>query len=246
MQPIPDKSPEKIRRMFDAIAPWYDFLNHFFSLGIDRRWRRVAVKQLLNKTTREGSILDVCCGTGDLTLAFLKQIKERKDRKLYGIDFSPEMIRIGLRKIKTYQNNGIPVQFAVGNALSLPFETDCFAIVATAFGLRNVGNTEQGLNEMIRVCKPGGTVAILEFSMPTQPVLSTVYRFYFRSVLPRIGQFLARNQDNAYRYLPESVLTFEEPNELVLKLQHLGVTNLQTQPLTFGIATLIYGTKKIE
>lgn len=243
----PDKSPEKIRRMFDSIAPWYDFLNHFFSLGIDRHWRHLAVKQLLkllNGTTPPSPILDVCCGTGDLTLEFLKQTKEIKGREFYGIDFSPAMINIGLRKIKTYQNNGVPIQFTVGDALNLPFESDCFAIVASAFGLRNVGNTEQGLSEMFRVCKPDGIIAVLEFSMPKQFVLSTAYRFYFRSILPRIGQLLARNQDNAYRYLPESVLAFDEPEELVRRLKLLGVTDIQVQPLTFGIATFIWGTKK--
>jgi demethylmenaquinone methyltransferase/2-methoxy-6-polyprenyl-1,4-benzoquinol methylase len=240
-KPLPDKSPEKIRRMFDSIAARYDFLNHFFSLGIDRRWRQTAVKRLLNETIPEGAVLDVCCGTGDLTLEFLKQIK---NRECYGVDFSPEMICIGQRKIKTYQNRGIPVQLAVGDALNLPFESNRFAVVAVAFGLRNVGDTGQGLNEMIRVCKPDGTVAVLEFSMPTLPIFSTVYRFYFRSILPRIGQFLARNQDNAYCYLPESVLTFDEPTELVRRLQHLGVSDIQMLPMTFGIATLIWGRKK--
>lgn len=239
-EPLTDKSPEKIRRMFDSIAPRYDFLNHFFSLGIDRRWRRIAVRRLLNKTIPEGSVLDVCCGTGDLTLEFLKQTK---NREFYGIDFSQEMIGIGLRKIETYRNNGIPVRFMVGDALNLPFEPDSFAIVAAAFGLRNVGNTGQGLNEMFRVCKPDGIIAVLEFSMPELPILSTAYRFYFRSVLPRIGQFLARNQDNAYRYLPESVLTFDKPEELARRLQLLGVTDIQILPLTFGIVTLIWGRK---
>jgi demethylmenaquinone methyltransferase/2-methoxy-6-polyprenyl-1,4-benzoquinol methylase len=240
-KPQPDKSPEKIRRMFDSIAPWYDFLNHFFSLGIDRHWRHFAVKQLLNGKIPQGSILDVCCGTGDLTLEFLKRIK---NGEFYGIDFSSEMINIGLRKIKTYQNNGIPIQFMIGDALNLPFESDRFAIVASAFGLRNVGNTEQGLSEMFRVCKPDGIIAVLEFSMPQQPVLSTVYRFYFRHILPRIGQLLARNQDKAYCYLPESVLAFDEPEKIVRRLQLLGVTDIQIQPLTFGIATFIWGQKK--
>jgi demethylmenaquinone methyltransferase/2-methoxy-6-polyprenyl-1,4-benzoquinol methylase len=240
-KPQPNKSPEKIRRMFDSIAPWYDFLNHFFSLGIDRRWRHLAVKQLLNVKTPQSPILDVCCGTGDLTLEFLKQIK---NGEFYGIDFSSEMVNIGLRKIKTFQNNGVPIEFTVGDALSLPFESNRFAIVASAFGLRNVGNTKQGLSEMFRVCKPDGIIAVLEFSMPQQPVLSTAYQFYFRSVLPRIGQLLARNQDNAYRYLPESVLAFDEPEQLVQRLQLLGVTDIQVQPFTFGIATFIWGRKK--
>jgi demethylmenaquinone methyltransferase/2-methoxy-6-polyprenyl-1,4-benzoquinol methylase len=240
----PDKSPEKIRRMFDSIAPWYDFLNHFFSLGIDRHWRHIAVKQLLNGTTPQSPILDVCCGTGDLTLEFLKQTKGINACEFYGIDFSSEMVNIGLKKIKTYQNNGIPIQFTVGDALNLPFEPDSFAIVASAFGLRNVGNTEQGLSEMFRVCKPDGMIAILEFSTPKQPVFSTAYRFYFHYILPCIGQLLARNQDNAYRYLPESVLAFDEPEKLVRRLQLLGVTDIQIQPLTFGIATFIWGRKK--
>lgn len=242
-KPQPDKSPEKIRRMFDSIAPWYDFLNHFLSLGIDRRWRCVAVKQLLNGKIAQGQILDVCCGTGDLTLEFIKQKKNINGCEFYGIDFSSEMINIGLRKIKTYQKNGIPIQFTVGDALNLPFESDRFTIVSSAFGLRNVRNTEQGLSEMFRVCKSDGIIAVLEFSMPQQPVLSTAYRFYFRSILPRIGQLLTRNQDDAYCYLPESVLAFDEPEQLVRRLQLLGVTDIQIQPLTFGIATFIWGRK---
>jgi demethylmenaquinone methyltransferase/2-methoxy-6-polyprenyl-1,4-benzoquinol methylase len=249
-RPILDKSPEKIRRMFDSIAPWYDFLNHFFSFGIDQYWRRFTAKQLFNETTPEGAVLDVCCGTGDLTLAFLRRInrqqtqsqtkKTTERRSIFCIDFSPEMIAVGKRKL----NGNDSVCFSVGDALSLPFDNDSFAVAATAFGLRNVNDIERSLSEMVRVCKPGGMVAVLEFSMPTLPVLSALYRFYFRSILPRIGQLLARNRDNAYHYLPESVLTFDEPAQLVQRLQSLGVANLQTQPLTFGIVTLTWGVKE--
>jgi demethylmenaquinone methyltransferase/2-methoxy-6-polyprenyl-1,4-benzoquinol methylase len=231
-----DKSPERIRRMFDTIAPWYDFLNHFFSLGIDTAWRRYTARQLLDGQTVPGNILDVCCGTGDLTRSFLKR---SPDREFYGIDFSPEMIRRAKRKLGKFPN----VQLSVGDALHLPFENDSFAAVAVGFGLRNVGDTERGIAEMVRVCRPGGTVAVLEFSMPTLPVLRTLYRFYFRSILSRIGQCLARNRDNAYNYLPESVLSFDEPATLVKRMTDLGLLEVRSIPLTLGIAHLVYGKK---
>ncbi len=236
-----DKSPQRIRRMFDAIAPWYDFLNRFFSLGIDRFWRRQAAKSVLRPETPPGPVLDVCCGTGDLSLAlYHRSNKLETGREIFGVDFSENMIEIARRKTESLPNT---FSLATGDALALPFEKNHFAIVAVAFGLRNVGDTERGLSEMIRVCKPGGTVAVLEFSMPTLPGLAHLYRFYFRNVLPRIGQCLAKNRDDAYRYLPESVLAFDSPEQLRRRMEELGVENVQTKSMTFGIAVLTWGIK---
>ena len=232
-----DKSPHRIRRMFDAIAPWYDFLNHFLSLGIDRSWRTKTARLVMTEETLPGPVLDVCCGTADLSLAFHRRTgRLGSDRKIDGIDFSEKMVEIGRRK-----TDGKSVQLIVGDALDLPFEDDTFSIVAVAFGLRNVGDTQRVLAEMIRVCRPGGTVAVLEFSMPTLPVLSHCYRFYFRNVLPRIGQFLAKNRDDAYRYLPESVLEFDSPAVLKQRMKQLGLVDVRIRPMTFGIATLVWG-----
>ncbi len=164
---------------------------------------------------------------------------ECTERSFVGIDFSENMIEIARRKTA-----GLPISLAVGDALALPFEENRFAAVAVAFGLRNVGDTQRGLSEMIRVCRPGGTVAVLEFSMPTLPILSHCYRFYFRHLLPRIGQFLAKNRDDAYRYLPESVLAFDSPERLRKRMEELGVIEVQAKSMTFGIAALVFGKKE--
>ncbi len=230
---IVDKSPEKIRRMFDTIAPWYDFLNHFLSLGIDVSWRRRTAKQLLEATAVEGPILDVCTGTADLALALRKR---SGNRKVVGVDFSPEMVEIGKKKTKNTD-----IELSVGDALNLPFGDETFAAACVAFGLRNVGDTERGLAEMVRVCKPGGAVAVLEFSMPTLPILSGLYRFYFRSVLPRVGQWLAKNRDDAYNYLPESVLQFDNAEQLTQRMEYVGLTEIRCVPMTFGTVTLYVG-----
>ena len=229
--------------MFGAVAHRYDLINNLLTLGIDRSWRRLTARQLIHSQTIDGDVLDVCCGTGELSLAFVKQQqKSSVERTTYGIDFTPEMIEIAQKKGKNRPN----LHFSVGDALSLPFENDHFAIVAVAFGLRNLCDHQQGLAEMVRVCKPGGTVAVLDFSMPTLPILRHCYRFYFGTVLPRLGQWFAKNQDRAYNYLPESVLQFDKPEQLAERLTQLGVTDVQMKPITFGIATLVWGWKHVK
>ncbi|MDR0870324.1 MAG: ubiquinone/menaquinone biosynthesis methyltransferase, partial [Planctomycetaceae bacterium] len=199
--------------------------------------RRKTAQILLNETAPPGDILDVCCGTGDLTFAFQRRAV---NRQFYGIDFSEKMIDIARRKLaRTPLNRRL--NFATCDALELPFEDERFAVVAVAFGLRNVGDTQRGLSEMVRVCKPGGTVGVLEFSMPVLPVVSQLYRFYFRRILPLVGKFFSRSKDDAYRYLPESVLEFDEPAALRQRLEQLGLTSIQSVPFTFGIATLTFG-----
>lgn len=238
--PPVDKSPERIRRMFGAVASRYDLINHLLSFGIDRSWRIRTARQLLYAQPCEGDVLDVCCGTGDLSLAFVKQ--QRKggiQRTNYGIDFSPEMIEIAQKKAKHCPT----LHFSVGDALDLPFEENRFAVIAATFGLRNVSDPQRGLAEMVRVCKPGGTVAVLDFSMPTLPVLRHCYRFYFRTVVPRIGQWITKNQDQAYHYLTESVFQFDRPEQLAERLTQFGIVDVQMKPMTFGIVTLVWGRK---
>jgi len=232
--------------MFGAIAHRYDLINNVLTLGIDRSWRKRTARQLIHQNTIDGDVLDVCCGTGELSFNFVKQQQKLgTERACYGIDFTPEMIDIAQRKAKRYSlpPGGLQPTFSVGDALSLPFEADRFAVVAVAFGLRNLCDHQQGLAEMVRVCKTGGTVAVLDFSMPTLPILRHCYRFYFGTVLPRLGQWFAKNQDQAYHYLPESVLQFDRPEQLAERLTQLGVADVQMQPMTFGIATLVWGRK---
>ena len=237
-----DKSPERIRRMFGTIAHRYDLINNLLTLGIDRLWRTLTAQKLLNKQTIEGETLDVCCGTGELTLAFLKRQKKLNiERTHYGIDFSPEMIDIAHKKAARWKGQSHSLHFSLADALDLPFDDNRFAIVSVAFGLRNVCNTQLGLSEMVRVCKPGGTVAVLDFSMPTMPIVRHCYQFYFHTLLPRLGQWFAKNQDQAYHYLPESVLQFDRPDQLAERLTRLGVIDIQKKSMTCGIATLIWG-----
>ena len=227
--------------MFGTIAHQYDFINHIFTLGIDSLWRNRTARQLIHDQSIAGDVLDVCCGTGELSLAFVKQQQKiGTERTNYAVDFTPEMIDIAQKKGKRYLN----LHYSVGDALNLSFEADRFAVVAVAFGLRNLCDHQQGLVEMVRVCKAGGTVAILDFSMPTLPILRQCYRFYFRTLLPRLGQWLAKNPDQAYHYLPESVLQFDQPEQLSERLTQLGVTDVQIKPMTFGIVTLVWGRKQ--
>ena len=234
-----DKSPERIRQMFDAVAPRYDFINHFLSLGIDRSWRSRTARQLIQPG--DGDVLDVCCGTGDLSLAFLKQQQKQKiERVIYGIDFSSEMLEIARKKAQHFST----LHFSAADALELPFEENRFALVTVAFGLRNVHDTQRGLAEMFRVCKPGGTVAVLDFSMPTLPILRQCYQFYFRVVLPRLGRWIGKNRNQAYNYLTESVLQFDRPEQLAERLKQLGMLDVRIKLMTFGIVTLVWGRKK--
>jgi len=242
-----DKSPERIRRMFGTIAHRYDLINHVLTLGIDSSWRKRTARQLFHDQTIDGDVLDVCCGTGELSLAFVRQQQKTVTaRDNYGIDFTPEMLDIAERKSSLLPSGGQQptLHFSVGDALSLPFEADRFAVVAVAFGLRNLCDHQQGLVEMVRVCKVGGTVAVLDFSMPTLPILRQCYRFYFRTLLPLLGQWFAKSPDQAYRYLPESVLQFDQPKQLAVRLTQLGIADVQMKPMTFGIVTLVWGRKE--
>ena len=237
-----DKSESRIRRMFAEISPRYDLLNHLLSGGTDYYWRWKTVQTV----APEGNapILDVCTGTGDLAMAYWKKADGRA--RVIGTDFTREMLELANRKLaknSAVTNSLRRVTYLAADTQLLPFADNQFQIVSVAFGLRNVTDIQRGLNEMIRVCQPGGRVAVLEFSMPTNRVISRVYRGYFRHVLPRVGQILSRNRQSAYNYLPQSVAQFPEGRALAAVMEACGLGSVQWKPLTGGVATLYYGIK---
>ncbi|MBX9623181.1 MAG: bifunctional demethylmenaquinone methyltransferase/2-methoxy-6-polyprenyl-1,4-benzoquinol methylase UbiE [Gemmataceae bacterium] len=226
--------------MFGQIAPWYDFLNHLLSLNVDKHWRRRTTKLVPPGPASAGPILDLCTGTGDLALAYDRAAK--RVVPIVGADFSPEMLELAGKKAAK-AGAGDRIRFVEADAQSLPFADDTFQLVAVAFGLRNVTDPDRGLAEMVRVAKPGGRVAVLEFSRPRNRLFARVYTAYFRHVLPRIGQLLTGSRENAYRYLPESVLRFPDYDALAAKLRAAGLIDVTYRPFTFGVATLYVGVK---
>lgn len=232
-----DKSEARVRSMFGEIAARYDFLNHLLSLGIDVYWRWRTVRKV--PPVGDAPILDLCTGTGDLALAYHRAAGGQT--RVVGADFCHPMLVIGHGKAAKAQADR--VSFVEADAQRLPFADDHFQIVSVAFGLRNVTDTDRGLREMVRVCRPGGKVAVLEFSMPRWQPFKFLYGWYFRNVLPRIGQFLARNQQEAYSYLPASVGEFPSGEALAERMRAAGAGQVRYYPLTLGVATLYVGTK---
>src|SRR4051794_19254218 len=233
-----DKREARIRSMFGHIAPSYDFLNHLLSLNIDRYWRWRTTRLVPPRGT--APILDLCTGTGDLALAYDRAAAGTTP--IVGADFCHEMLVRAEAKASRCRASG-RIRFLEADAQHLPFPDDHFQIATVAFGLRNVTDTDKGIAEMVRVTRPGGKIAILEFSQPRGIVTGPAYRFYFRHVLPRLGQWISRSKDNAYRYLPESVMQFPDGEALAERLRGHGLLDVSWRPFTFGIATLYVGTK---
>lgn len=230
-----DKSAARVQKMFGEIAPQYDRMNHLLSMNVDRWWRRVAVRTLRPKAGDQ--ILDVCTGTGDLALAFHKHLNGKAT--VTGTDFCPEMLEIARKKVPA----GSEIEFTQADTQHLPFADNSFDIVTVAFGLRNVEDTDEGLRELARVCKPGGRVGILEFSTPRRWPIRPLYGWYFRNVLPLIGRTFAKNDMDAYDYLPQSVGEFPAYEALTQRMLDAGMRTAIYRPLTFGIATLYVGEK---
>lgn len=233
-----DKRETRIRRMFGDIAPWYDLLNHLLSLNIDRYWRRKTVRLVPPKG--DGPVLDVCTGTGDLAFAYHRA--GRGKVPVVGADFCHPMLARAVKKFRTASSAGI--RFVEADAQRLPFSDNEFQISAVAFGLRNITDTDRGLAEMVRVTQRGGRIAVLEFSRPRHWFFGRAYRFYFRRILPRVGQFCSHSADSAYHYLPASVMAFPDFEALAEKMTSHGLADVTYHPFTFGIATLYVGTKK--
>ncbi len=227
---------ERIRSMFDEIAPRYDFLNRLLSLGIDRSWRRFAVRQLA--IPAGGEVLDIATGTGDVALEIARQ--NPHDVTIVGADVSREMVEIGRQKVAASPHAG-RITFEIAPCEALPFADSRFNGITIAFGIRNVVDRQLGIIEMHRVLKPGGRAVILEFSTPTFPPFRALYQFYFLKVLPRIGGLFSRQ--SAYQYLPDSVMEFPSREEFKGLMAKAGFKNLRHSDLTLGIATVYVGEK---
>ncbi len=232
-----DKRPARVAAMFDAIAGRYDLLNHLLSAGCDHLWRVRAIRSL--RLTGRESVIDVCTGTADVALAATRAA--RGAARVLGVDFSAEMLRLAGRKVARRGATG-RVVLARGDATRLPVAASSMAGATVAFGIRNVEEPARAIAELFRVLRPGGRLAILEFSIPTASPVRVLYLPYFRHVLPRIGRAVS-GHSSAYTYLPESVGTFIPPAVMVRMLQESGFRQVSASPLTFGIVTLYTALK---
>jgi demethylmenaquinone methyltransferase / 2-methoxy-6-polyprenyl-1,4-benzoquinol methylase len=235
---------KKVREMFTEIAPRYDLLNHLLSLQLDRLWRaRTArfLRPVLNRP--DALVLDLCCGTGDLAFALGRAGKAR----ILGADFAHTMLVRAKAKSATLSlsagaNAPTRMPLFEADALRLPFADASFDLVTSAFGFRNLANYEAGLREIRRVLKPGGTIAILEFSEPPQSLLGDLYRWYFTKVLPRVGWLVSGHQ-SAYTYLPRSVARFFRPGELAALMTSVGYQSVEFREWTIRTVALHTGTR---
>ncbi|HKO62900.1 MAG TPA: bifunctional demethylmenaquinone methyltransferase/2-methoxy-6-polyprenyl-1,4-benzoquinol methylase UbiE [Pyrinomonadaceae bacterium] len=224
----------RVREMFDGIAGRYDLLNHVLSLNIDKQWRRVLTKRL-SGTDGGDPVLDVACGTGDLSI----DLHRAGLTQVVGLDFCRPMLVIAKSKVSERK---IKLPLIEGDALNLPFSDGSFAVVTIGFGLRNLSSVERGLQELYRVLKPGGRLAVLEFSKPGVPILSWVFRVYFSKVLPLLGGLISGSR-SAYEYLPDSVRRFPDQRQLAALMSAAGFTEVSFENLSGGIAALHFGTR---
>ncbi|MEM6260255.1 MAG: bifunctional demethylmenaquinone methyltransferase/2-methoxy-6-polyprenyl-1,4-benzoquinol methylase UbiE [Planctomycetota bacterium] len=255
----PHENAEKasrVQKMFSAIAPSYDLNNRVHSMWRDQAWRRTAVKMAELKPGED--VVDVACGTGDLSLAFAKQI----DRQIpyddpmgsvIGIDFTYEMLPIARDKASNQQSGrmtgwpvdmGDCVSFLQGDAMNLPLPDACCDVVSIAFGIRNVAEPSEAMTEFYRVLKPGGRLIVLEFSLPKNPLLLAGYNVYFKHIMPRTATLISGDKSGAYKYLPKSVNTFIDREGMQSMMTDAGFQDLKLKALTFGIAVCYRGVKR--
>ncbi len=237
-----EQDPEKIRSMFDRISPTYDLLNRTLTLGIDKRWRKAAIRALGDLDGAH--CLDICCGTGDMTFE-LARLSAYRFATIQALDFSADMLRFADAKLAKARRKAPELAEKVtclqGDAEQLPFADDSFDTAMVAFGIRNVRNIPQALAEAARVLKPGGKFAILEFSMPTSKIIGALYRFYFRQILPRIGAALSGDAE-AYHYLNKSAEAFPSGEEFAAVIRDAGFSEVEARPLSFQLVTVYLAT----
>ena len=226
---------EQIATMFDRIAPKYDFLNHTLSFGIDKLWRRRAIR-LISSNSPE-TILDVATGTGDFAIAALKS----GAKKITGIDISKEMVAIGVEKVKALGLDD-KIELITGDSEAIQFPDKSFDAATVAFGVRNFENLGRGLDELFRVLKQGGTLCVLEFSKPHNALVKLGYKFYSNNLMPWIGRMVSGDR-SAYTYLPESVDGFPDGEKFITFMSQSGFVQIREYRLSFGIATIYIGKK---
>jgi len=228
--------PDSIRKLFDTVAPSYDFLNRLLSVRRDVTWRRKAVEELRGIT---GWILDLATGTGDVALEVIRQANG--DRRVMGIDFSEAMIRGASRKVLR-KGLSETICLSLGDGVALPFRDNTFSACIIAFGLRNILEKERALSEMVRVTRAHGKVIVLEFTLPQRGLMKRLYPLYFTRILPRVGGWISRDR-GAYAYLPESVLQYGRPENYEELMRRSGLTQVTSRSLTCGIASVMVGVK---
>jgi demethylmenaquinone methyltransferase/2-methoxy-6-polyprenyl-1,4-benzoquinol methylase len=221
----------RVRDMFARISPRYDLLNHLLSVNTDKRWRRAVVEKLRPLLPANAQVLDVACGTGDLSVALFESI----GTGVVGVDFCRPMLELAAQKRPQ-------ISFVEGDALQLPFKDDAFDAVTIGFGLRNLSSVESGLHELRRVLKPDGWVAILEFSKPVVPGFRSLAAAYCNRLLPRIGGMISGSR-SAYEYLPDSVSRFPDQETLSAMMRDAGFAEVVFQNLTGGVAALHTGRR---
>lgn len=234
----PAKESARIAGMFDSIANRYDFLNHLLSAGLDKRWRRQAV-DILQLTGRE-TVLDLCTGTADLALA--ATTGARRAKQAIGIDFSAAMLQIGKAKIGGAGTSASAISLIRGDAMRIPLRDASVDAATIGFGIRNVEQPAVACREIARVLRPGGTLVILEFSLPRSAALRSFYLWYFRKILPLVGRLISKHP-SAYTYLPESVEAFPSPEAFAQQLRDAGFGTVRAVSLTFGVVYMFVARK---